>query len=86
MNTSDVFTLTVKNSKRGDYIIRIERDMKDTTNTVQAASYLDLHFVNLEIYNEGRLKTKFYVIMNFPFLYNNYSSAPAYGVFISLLI
>jgi len=31
--------------------------VKDTTDTQRYASYLDLH---LEIYNEGRLKTKLY--------------------------
>ena len=31
--------------------------LKDTTDTVKSASYLDLH---LEIDNEGRLKTKLY--------------------------
>ena len=52
--------LSLNNSKFGDYVERIypiELEMKDTTDTVKSASYLDLH---LEIDNEGRLKTKLY--------------------------
>ena len=44
--------LSLNNSKFGDYVERIypiELEIKDTTGTVKAASYLD---------NEGRLKTK----------------------------
>ena len=78
----------------GDYIERIypiELQIKDTTDTVKSASYLDLH---LEIDNEGRLKTKLYdkrddfsfLIVNFPFLSSNITAAPAYGVYISQLI
>ena len=66
-------------------------EIKDTTDTVKSASYLDLH---LEIDNEGRLKTKLYdkrddfsfPIVNFPFLSSNIPAAPAYGVYISQLI
>ena len=35
----------------------IQKDIKDTTDTVKSATYLDLH---LEIDNKGRLKTNFY--------------------------
>ena len=88
----DVFSLN--NSKFGDYVERIypiELEIKDTTDTVKSASYLDLH---LEIDNEGRLKTKLYdkrdnfsfPIVNFPFLSSNIPAAPAYGVYISQLI
>ena len=52
--------LSLNNSKFGDYVERIypiELEIKDTTDTVKSASYLDLR---LEIYNEGRLKTKLY--------------------------
>ena len=52
----DVFSLN--NSKFGDYVERIyliELEIRDTTDTVKSASYLDLH---LEIDNEGRLKSK----------------------------
>ena len=69
----------------------IELEIKDTTDTVKSASYLDLH---LEIDNEGRLKTKLYdksddfsfPIVNFPFLSSNIPAASAYGVYISQLI
>ena len=86
--------LSLNNSKFGDYVERIypiELEIKDTTDTVKSASYLDLH---LEIDNEGRLKTKLYdkrddfsfPIVNFPFLSSNIPAAPAYGVYISQLI
>ena len=86
--------LSLINSKFGDYVDRIypiELEIKDTTDTVKSASYLDLH---LEIDNEGRLKTKLYdkrddfsfPIVNFPFLSSNIPAAPAYGVYISQLI
>jgi len=53
-----------------------------------SASYLD---IQLEIDNEGRLRTKLYdkrydfnfPIVNFPFLCSNIPAAPAYGVYIS---
>jgi hypothetical protein len=59
------------------------------TTTDRSASYLVLH---LEI--EERLSTKLYdksddlnfPIVNFPFICSNISTAPAYGVYISLLI
>ena len=65
-------------------IYPIELEIKDTTDTVKSASYLDLH---LEIDNEGRLKTKLYdkrddfsfPIVNFPFLSSNIPAAPAYS-------
>jgi hypothetical protein len=65
--------------------------MKDTTDTDTSASYLDLH---LEIYSEGRLRTKLYdkrddfnfPIVKFPFICTNIPAAPAYGVYISQLI
>ena len=85
--------LSLNNSKFGDYVDRIhpiELEIKDTTDTVKSASYLDLH---LEIDNEGRLKTKLYdkrddfsfPIVNFPFLSSNIKAEPAYGVYISQL-
>ena len=52
--------LSPNNTKFDNYfgrIYHIELDIKDTTDTVQSASYLDLH---LEIDNEGPLKTKLY--------------------------
>ena len=51
--------LSLNKSKFGDYVERIypiELEIKDTTDTVKSASYLDLH---LEIDNEGRLKKNF---------------------------
>ena len=86
--------LSLNNSKFGDYgerIYPIELEIKDTTDTVKSASYLDLH---LEIDNEGRLKTLFYdkrddfsfPIVNFPFLSSKIPAAPAYGEYISQLI
>ena len=48
--------LSLNNSKFGDQVERIypiELEIKDTTDTVKSASYLDLH---LEIDNEGLLK------------------------------
>ena len=50
--------LSLNSSKFGDYVERIypiELEIKDTTDTVKSASYLDFH---LEMDNEGRLKTK----------------------------
>ena len=86
--------LSLNNSKFVDYvehIYPIELEIKDTTDTVKSASYLDLH---LKIDNEGRLKTKLYdkrddfsfLTVNFLFLSSKSPAAPAYGVFISHLI
>ena len=79
--------LSLNNSKFGDYVEQIypiELEIKDTTDTVKSASYLDLH---LEIDNEGRLITKLYdkrddfsfPIVNFPFPSRNIQAASAYG-------
>ena len=65
--------------------------IKDTTNTVKSASYLDIH---LAIDSEDRLRTKHYdkrdyfnfLIMTFPFIYSNIPAAPAYGVYVSQMI
>ena len=86
--------LSLNNPNFGDLIHRIypkELEIKDTTDTVKSASYLDLH---LEIDGKGKLLTKLYdkrdvfsfKIVNFPFICGNIPSAPAYGVFISQLI
>ena len=56
-----------------------------------SASYLDLE---LEIDSEGRLRTTLFekrddfnfVIVYFPFIWSNISTAPAYGIYISQLI
>ena len=86
--------LSLNNSKFGvnvERIYSIQLEIKDTTDTIKSASYLNWQ---LEIDNEGRLKTKFYdkredfsfPIVNFPFLCSNIPTAPAYGVYISQLI
>ena len=83
--------LSLNNPRFGDYVHRIypkELEIKDTTDTVKSASYLDLH---LEIDERGVLMTKLYdkrddftfKIVNFPFICGNISSAPVYGVYIS---
>ena len=85
---------SLNNPSFGDYVHRIypkELEIKDTTDTVKSASYLDLH---LEIDERGVLMTKLYdkrddftfKIVNFPFICGNIPSAPAYGVYISQLI
>ena len=71
--------------------IAIEHEIKNTTDTDRSASYVDLH---LEIDSEGRLRTTSYdkrddfnfPIVNLPFVCSNIPAAPAYGVYISLLI
>ena len=86
--------LSLNNSKFGDYVERIypiELEIKDTTDTVKSASYLDVH---PEIDNEGRLKNKtlrqksyfLLSIVNFPFLCTNIPATPAHEVYISFLI
>jgi len=66
-----------------------------TTDTASSRSalYIDLH---LEIDNEGRLRTQFYdkrndsniyfPIVNFPFIWTNFPTAPTYEVYKSLFI
>ena len=52
--------LSLNNSQFHDYMQLIypnELEVKDTTDTLKSASYLDLY---LEINNGGRLKTKLY--------------------------
>ena len=86
--------LSLNNSRFCDFVDRIypiELEIKDTTDTDRCASYLDLH---LEIDNEQQLRTKLYEkrddfnfpIVNFPVICSNIPAAPAYGVYISLLI
>ena len=86
--------LSLNNSKFGDLrdlIYPVELEIKDTTDTLKSASYLDLY---LEIDISGRLRSKLYdkrddfsfPIVNFPFLCSNIPAAPAYGVYISQLI
>ena len=84
----------LNNSRIGDFgvsIYIVELEIKDTTNTVRCASYLDLH---LKIDSDCRLRTKLYnkrndfdfPIVNFPFISGNISAAHVYGIFISQLI
>jgi hypothetical protein len=61
--------LPLNNCKFGDFIDRIELEIKYTTFTTRAASCLDLH---LEINSEGRLKSKPYDkrdYFNFPMVH-----------------
>ena len=68
-----------------------ELEIKDTTESNNSASYLDLL---LSIGRDGQLHTSLYDkrdgfnfhITNFPFLNSNIPSSPAHGVFISQLI
>ena len=86
--------LSLNNSRFGDFVDRIypiEFEIKNTTDTDRSASYIDLHF---EIDSSGRLRRKLYdkrddfnvPIVNFPFICSNFSTAPAYGVYISQMI
>jgi hypothetical protein len=87
----DILSLT--NSTFGDFVDPIypnELEIKDTTNTVRSASYLD---IDLDIESEVWLRTKLYdkgdvfkfPIINFPFISNNLA-ALIYRVYISQLI
>ena len=86
--------LNVYNQHLSDHLHRIypsELEIKDTTDSLNSASYLDLH---LEYDNDGTLSTCIYLkrddfnfqIVNFPFICSNIPSSPAYGVYISQLI
>ena len=82
--------LSLNSSRFWDFLHLIypsQLEIKDTTDTVKSASYLDLY---LEIDIRGRLNTKLYdkrdyfdfPIVNLPFLSCNIPNAPAYGVYI----
>ena len=86
--------LSLNNSNLSDHLHRIypdELEIKDTTDSLNSASYLDLH---LEHDKNGRLSTRIYdkrddfdfQIVNYPYLCSNIPSSPAYGVYISQLI
>ena len=86
--------LSLNNSKFSDSIDLIyphELDIKDTTESMNSAAYLDLQ---LEYDNQGKLHTRLYdkcddfdfTIVNFPHLSSNIPSSPAYGVYISQLV
>ena len=75
--------------KKPNQCIYIE--VKNITDTQRSASYL---FLQVEIDNGGRLKTKHYdkrigitfPKVNSPFISSNIPASPAYGVYISQLI
>nr|ALK82329.1 copper/zinc superoxide dismutase [Pinctada fucata] len=86
--------LSINNPKFTDYLSSIypsELEVKETTETNNSASYLD---VMLSYDTGGHMNTLLYdkrddfnsSITNFPFLSSNIPSSPAYGVFISQLI
>ena len=79
--TEDV--LSLHNSKFGDFvdsIYPIELEIRNTTDTVWSASYLDLR---IEIYTEGLLRTKGcdkrddfnFSVVNVPFICSNIPAA-----------
>ena len=80
--------LSSNNPNFGDLIHRIypkELGIKDATDTVKSALYLDLH---LEVDGKGKPLTKLYdkrdpFSFNFPFICGNIPSAPAYGVYVN---
>ena len=54
--------LSLNNSRFGDFVDRIELEIKDATDTARSASYLDFNFP----------------IVNFPFICSNIPAAPVY--------
>ena len=86
--------LSINNPEFINNIVQIyptELEIKDTTESANSASYLDL-LLTTNI--DGKLVTKIYdkrddfrfPIINFPFLDSNIPSLPAYGVYISQLV
>ena len=86
--------LSLNNPTFGDYLEVIyptELDVKDTTESIYSASYLD---IQLEFDIQGKLNLKRYdklddfnfPVVNFPFLSSNIPASPAYGVYVSQLI
>ncbi|KAK6191166.1 hypothetical protein SNE40_002905 [Patella caerulea] len=86
--------LSLNNPKFSDYVEFIypdELEIKNTTDSDNYASYLDLR---LDFDNCHRLSVKLYdkrddfdfPIVNFPFISSNFPVSPAYGVFVSQLI
>ncbi|KAK3099549.1 hypothetical protein FSP39_006161 [Pinctada imbricata] len=86
--------LSISNPKFADYLSSIyhsELEVKETTETNNSASYLD---IMLSYDTDGHMNTSVYdkrddfnfSITNFPFLSSNIPSSPAYGVFISQLM
>ena len=86
--------LSINNQEFENYLDQMytaELEIKDTTESITSASYLDLL---LSIGMDGQIHTSIYDkrddfnfhITNFPFLSSNILSSPAYGVCISQLI
>ena len=86
--------LSLNNPQFSDYLEIIypsELEIKETTDSSNSASYLDL---TLEHDKYDRLQLRLYdkrddfnfPIVNFPFLCGNIPASPAYGVFVSQLI
>ena len=86
--------LSLNNKLFSDHLHRIyppELEIKVTTDTLSAASYLDLY---LQYDSNGKLSIRIYdkrddfdfKIVNFPYMRSNIPCSPAYGVFISQLI
>ena len=86
--------LSINNSRFAEFLPLIyppELEVKETTDTVSSASFLDLY---LEFDDSGQLSTKIYdkrddfnfKIINFPNMCSNIPASPAYGVYISQLI
>ena len=86
--------LSINNPEVENYLDQMypaEVEIKDTTESITSASYLDLL---LSIGRDGQLHTSIYDkrddfnfhITNFPFLSSNIQSSLTYGVFISELI
>ena len=86
--------LSISNHRFAEFLPLIylqELEIKETTDTVSSASFLDLC---LEFDDSGQLSTKIYdkrddfnsKIINFPNMCSNIPASPAYGVYISQLI
>ena len=86
--------LSLNNKHFANYLHEIypnELEIKDTTDSPNSASYLDLF---LRHDGNGHLTTRLYdkrddfdfSVVNFPFLSSNIPASPAYGVYISQLI
>ena len=86
--------LSLNNSRFSDNLHLMypeELEIKNTTDSRNSASYLDLL---LEFDHQGNLHTRLYdkrddfnfTIINFPHLSSNIPSSPAYGIYISQLI
>ena len=83
--------LSLKNTKFAEYLEFIypcELEIKETTETAASSSYLDCYLY----IDSGKLTIRLYdkrddfnfPIVNFPSLSSNITSAPAYGVYVSV--